>query len=37
MLNQSLIIQKWVESFDSQNINDFFYQEDSSKDPKKIS
>ena len=24
MLNQSLIIQKWVESFDSQHINDFF-------------
>lgn len=28
LLNQSLIIQKWVESFDSKNINDFFYQED---------
>lgn len=32
MLNQSLIIQKWVESFDSKNINDFFYQEDNKKD-----
>ena len=37
MLNQSLIIQKWVESFNSQNINDFFYQDDNKKDPIKIS
>jgi hypothetical protein len=36
MLNQSLIIQKWVESFDSKNINDFFYQDDNKKDPQAI-
>ena len=31
LLNQSLIISKWVESFDSQNINDFYYQTEKEK------
>jgi len=37
LLHQSLLVSKWIESFDSKNINDFFNTEDNKKDPKMIS
>ena len=36
MLQQGLIISKWIESFDSQNINDFYFQTEKEKQPQKI-
>ena len=36
LLQQSLIISKWIESFDSQNINDFYFQTEKEKQPMKI-
>ena len=36
LLQQGLIISKWIESFDSQNINDFYFQTEKEKQPQKI-
>ena len=36
LLHQSLLISKWIESFDSQNINDFYFQMNTSKTPAMI-
>ena len=36
LLHQSLLISKWIESFDSQNINDFYFQMQESKTPAMI-
>ena len=36
LLQQGLIISKWIESFDSQNINDFYFVTEKEKQPQKI-
>ena len=36
LLHQSLLISKWIESFDSQNINDFYFQTKREKNPEMI-
>ena len=36
MLNQALVIAKWIESFDTSNINDFYFSKASKADPKSI-
>ena len=36
LLQQGLIVSKWIESFDSQNINDFYFQTEKEKQPQKI-
>ena len=36
LLHQSLLISKWIESFDSQNINDFYFQTDKEHNPEMI-
>ena len=36
LLQQGLIISKWIESFDSQNVNDFYFQTEKEKQPQKI-
>ena len=36
LLHQSLLISKWIESFDSQNINDFYFQTNTEKTPQMI-
>ena len=36
LLHWALVIWKWVESFDSQNINDFYFAESQKNDPKQI-
>ena len=36
LLQQGLIISKWIESFDSQNINDFYFITEKEKQPQKI-
>ena len=36
LLHQSLLISKWIESFDSQNINDFYFQTNKEKSPEMI-
>ena len=33
LLHQALVISKWIESFDSQNVNDFFKKDSTLKDP----
>ena len=33
LLQQGLIISKWIESFDSQNINDFYFVTEKEKQP----
>ena len=33
MLRQALLIEKWVESFDSTKVNNFFYSEAKHRDP----
>lgn len=36
LLHWALVISKWVESFDSQNINDFYFEDSGKKDPNSI-
>lgn len=36
LLHWALVISKWVESFDSQNINDFYFEDAGKKDPHAI-
>ena len=36
LLQQGLIISKWIESFDSQNINDFYFMTEKEKQPNRI-
>ncbi len=36
LLQQGIIITKWIESFDSQNINDFYFQTEKEKQPQRI-
>lgn len=36
LLQQGLIISKWIESFDSQNINDFYFMTEKEKQPARI-
>jgi len=36
LLQQGLIISKWIESFDSQNINDFYFLTEQEKQPQRI-
>ena len=36
LLQQGLIISKWIESFDSQNINDFYFMTEKEKQPQRI-
>lgn len=36
LLHQSLVIEKWVESFDSKRVNNFFYADAKQRDPKLI-
>ena len=36
LLQQGLIISKWIESFDSQNINDFYFMTEKEKQPSRI-
>ena len=36
LLHQSLLISKWIESFDSQNINDFYFQTNKEKSPEMV-
>ena len=36
LLQQGLIISKWIESFDSQNINDFYFMTEREKQPTRI-
>ena len=36
LLHWALVISKWVESFDSQHINDFYFEEGGRKDPSSI-
>lgn len=33
MLRQALLVEKWVESFDSQKVNSFFHSEAKHRDP----
>jgi len=33
LLQQGLIISKWIDSFDSQNINDFYFMTEKEKQP----
>jgi hypothetical protein len=36
MLNQALVISKWIESFDTSNINDFYFSKSQKAEPKAI-
>ncbi len=36
MLHQALVVEKWIEKFDSKNVNSFFYSEDLKRDPKMV-
>ena len=36
LLHQSLVIEKWIESFDSKRVNTFFYSEEMKRDPRMI-
>ena len=36
LLQQGLLISKWIQSFDSQNINDFYFLTESEKQPQRI-
>ena len=36
ILHQAMVIAKWVESFDSQNVNDFFLSDDRKMNPQAI-
>lgn len=36
MLNQALVISKWIESFDTSNINDFYFSKAQKVNPKQM-